>query len=261
MADLTAARGLLSSSLQVWNHECRLLVGQSLWMIPSGALIAVLYQASMGVGLADKVDVSGEAWGGAPSYFLYLAPGLLVLTLFNGAFTDSIDSIYKKSVLTGFYVDLLRRPVSALDVAVGAILAVATRSFLYAAGFLLCAELMGLRVSLIGAMVSSLLAALTFASIAVAVTLRARTKAELDALRFIGLPLTFFSGIFFPVDGYWLPLRWVIELLPVWQARHASGALLAGRFFEAGWSVLYLLLVLGACTAIARRRLIRLADR
>lgn len=249
--------GFVPSVLTVWRHEWKVLRGQSLWMIPSGALLAVLYQASMGVGLSKSVTTSGPGWSGA-SYFSYLAPGLLVLTLFNGAFTDSIDGIYKRAVLTRFYVDLLRRPVTSLEVACGAIMACATRSFLYALGYLACSVAMGLNVSLIGSLCFAAFAALVFASMSLALGLRADSKMQLDTLRFLTLPLTLFSGLFFPIDGYWTPCRWLVAALPLWQARRAGEGFLTGEYISVMGSVAYLAACLPVFIGFARDRLAKL---
>jgi lipooligosaccharide transport system permease protein len=228
----------------------------------SSVLQPLLFLLAFGVGFGSLVDARGgaaEATGGV-SYLLWLAPALLAVSAVqSGAF----ESTYP--VLSGFkwqrtYHAMVAGPITPGQVAVAHVVWVAVKTAGTGAVYVGVIALVG-GVGSPGIAVSLLAAVLTGAAVAACVTAFAATVTDegvaFNALfRFVVIPMTLFSGTFFPVDrlpALVRPLTWVS---PLWHGTELARAAALGRWapLPALGHVAYLvgLVVLGAVLAARR---------
>lgn len=232
---------------------------QSIWLLPSGAAVAILYQVSMGFGLSGRINM--ESWGSeGQSYAEFLFPGLFVMTLFAGAFSDNMDRTFTRARLSGYYSDLMRRPVTSWDILIAGGVCGAARATLYAIGFVAASVFCGVSVSLIKVAVAGVLVALLFGGCGFAVPLLVRKKLGLDIIRFCLLPLNFFSGIFFPISSYPRWGQFIAQASPIWQGRLLVVSMVAGRWNDVLVPLCYLLSISVGLMYIGHRTLRELAD-
>lgn len=201
----------------VFRHEVILSLSQSVWLIPSGALFALLYQLSLGFGLSRHLAIASASWGFC-SYADFLTPGLLVLAIFSACFSDWIDESYPKAHLNQFYEGILLTPISATSVVLGEVLHLTCRGAVYALGFLVACQVLGLNPDLAVAALATPVIGILFSAMGVSIPILIRSREQLDLVRFCGLVATMFSGVFYPVSVY---PKWIASLLrasPVWQA-------------------------------------------
>jgi lipooligosaccharide transport system permease protein len=202
----------------------------------SSVLQPLLFLLAFGVGFGSLVEDTGlaaEATGGA-DYLVWLAPALLAVSAVQSA---AFESTYP--VLSGFkwqrvYHAMTAGPITPAQVALGHLAWVTAK--LAGAG----AVYVGV-ISLVGGAagpgigISLLAAVLTGAAVASLVTAFAATVqnegAAFSALfRFVVIPMTLFSGTFFPVDrlpGWLQPVAWVS---PLWHGTELARSAALNRW-------------------------------
>ncbi len=224
----------------------------------------LLFLLAFGVGFGALVDGSGraaEATGGV-EYLVWLAPALLAVSAVQSA---AFESTYP--VLSGFkwqriYHAMTAGPISPEQVALGHLSWMACKMLGSGAVYVAVIAVFG-GVTSPWIVVSLLAAVLTGLSVAAPVTAFAATVqnegAAFSALfRFVVIPMTLFSGTFFPVDRlpvWTLPVVWVS---PLWHGTEIarSAALEQWHPLAATGHVTYLvaLVVLGSVLAARRFR-------
>ncbi|MGH3612809.1 MAG: ABC transporter permease [Pseudonocardia sp.] len=233
----------------------------------SSVLQPLLFLLAFGVGFGALIDDTGravQATGGV-TYLVWLAPALLAVSAVQSA---AFESTYL--VLSGFkwqrmYHAMTASPVSPAQVALGhlswTVVKMTASGAIYVA---VIAVFGGVRSP--GIVVSLLAASLTGAAVASLIMAFSATVtnegAAFSALfRFVVIPMTLFSGTFFPVDrlpGWVQPVAWAS---PLWHGTELarSAALEDWRPLAALGHVAYLaaLLALGIVLLIRifRRRL------
>ncbi|HLU55138.1 MAG TPA: ABC transporter permease [Pseudonocardia sp.] len=225
----------------------------------SSILQPLLFLLAFGVGFGSLVE-GGEgvaAATGGPSYLVWLAPALLAV---SAAQTGVFESTYP--VLSGFkwqrhYHGMTAGPVSPAQVALGHLAWVALKIAGCGAVYVGVIAVFG-GVASAGIVVSLAAAVLTGVAVAAPVTAYSATLESEGAafsvlFRFVVIPMTLFSGTFFPIDrlpGWVQPLAWVS---PLWHGTEIARAAALDRWQP--WAALghaaYLLalLVLGAVLA------------
>jgi lipooligosaccharide transport system permease protein len=233
----------------------------------SSILQPLLFLLAFGVGFGALVDGTGraaEATGGV-EYLVWLAPALLAVSAVQ---TAVFDSTYP--VLSGFkwqrtYLAMTASPISPGQVAAGHLVWFTIRSGGSGAVYVGVIGVFG-GVRSLGIVVSLLAAVL--AGVAVAALVTAFTAGVADEgtsfsvlFRLVLIPMTLFSGTFFPVDrlpGWVAPAAWVS---PLWHGTELARAAVLGTGppLPAVAHVAYLLVLLAAGAALAlvrfRRRL------
>jgi lipooligosaccharide transport system permease protein len=225
----------------------------------SSILQPLMFLLAFGVGFGSLVQGSGgvtAATGGA-DYLVWLAPALLAVSAVQ---TAAFESSYP--VLSGFkwqrhYHGMTAGPVSPAQVAMGHIAWVALKTAGAGVIYIGVIAVFG-GVASPGIVVSLLAAVLTGAAMAALVaafsaTLENEGNAFSVLFRFVVIPMTLFSGTFFPVDrlpGWVQPVAWVS---PLWHGTEIARAAALERWqpLAALGHTTYLLalLVLGAVLA------------
>jgi lipooligosaccharide transport system permease protein len=227
--------------------------------VVSSVLQPLLFLLAFGVGFGALVEGGGgvAAATGGVGYLVWLAPALLAVSAVQ---TAAFESSYP--VLSGFkwqrhYHGMTAGPVSPAQVALGHIVWVAIKTAGAGAVYIGVIAVFG-GVASPGIVVALLAAVLTGAAVAALVTSFSATlenegTAFSVLFRFVVIPMTLFSGTFFPVDrlpGWVQPVAWVS---PLWHGTEVARAAALDRWqpLVALGHTAYLLalLVLGAVLA------------
>jgi len=188
-------------------------------IVVSGFFEPVFYLLSMGIGLGALVGTVVTTTGQEVSYAAFIAPALLAVSAMNGAIYDSTWNVFFKMNYAKLYEGMLTTSLGPLDVALGEIGLALLRGVLYALGFLVIMQSLGLNLSwtAILALPAVVLIAFSFASLGMAVTSYLTTFQQMDWINFVMLPMFLFSATFYPLSVYPEPIQWVVQALPLWH--------------------------------------------
>jgi lipooligosaccharide transport system permease protein len=235
----------------------------------SSILQPLLFLLAFGVGFGALVEGTGDvaAATGGVDYLVWLAPALLAVSAVQ---TGAFESSYP--VLSGFkwqrvYHSMTAGPISPAQVALGHLGWVALKTTGSGAVYILVIAIFG-GVTSAGIVVALLAAVLAGAAVAAPVTafsatLESEGTAFSVLFRFVVIPMTLFSGTFFPVDRLPAPVRPLAWISPLWHGTELARAAALDRWqpLAALGHTAYLiaLVVLGAVLAarLFTRRLMK----
>ena len=188
-------------------------------VVLSGFFEPIFYLLSLGLGLGSYIGAVQDGAHLIP-YAAYIAPGLLAVSAMNGAIYDSTWNVFFKMHFGKLYEGMLATSLGPLDVALGEILLALLRGGLYAVGFLVVMQVLGLNLAWTAllALPAVLLIAFGFASLGMAITSYLKTFQQMDWINFALLPMFLLSATFYPLSVYPVPIQWFIQALPLWQA-------------------------------------------
>ena len=247
-----------------------LLVVEHLWTwyrrnwratVVSSVLQPLLFLLAFGVGFGSLVAGTGstQAATGGVDYLVWLAPALLAVSAVQSGAFESTYPVLSRFKWQRIYHSMIASPISPAQVALGHLVWVALKTTGSGAVYVAVIALFG-GVASPGIVVSLLAAVLTGAAMASLVTAFSATVenegAAFNALfRFVVIPMTLFSGTFFPVDR--LP-EWVqpIALVsPLWHGTELARAAALDRWqpLAALGHLAYLCALLALGVALATR--------
>jgi lipooligosaccharide transport system permease protein len=255
------APGAVRGVLLVVEHAWVWYRGNWRATVVSSVLQPLLFLLAFGVGFGSLVGGgSGVAAAtGGVGYLVWLAPALLAVSAVQ---TAAFESSYP--VLSGFkwqrhYHGMTAGPVSPAQVALGHLTWVALKTAGAGAVYIGVIAVFG-GVASAGIVVSLLVSVLTGAAVAAPVTafsatLESEGTAFSVLFRFVVIPMTLFSGTFFPIDRLptWVqPVAWVS---PLWHGTEVARAAALDRWqlLPALGHVAYLLVLLVIGAALAMR--------
>jgi lipooligosaccharide transport system permease protein len=227
----------------------------------STVLQPLLFLLAFGVGFGSLVQGSGSAAAatGGASYLVWIAPGLLAMSAVQ---TAAFESTYP--VLGGFkwhrvYHSMAAGPLSPAQIALGHLVWLAAKSTAAGAVYLAIIALLG-GVAGPGVLLSLVFAVLAGSAVAAAVTAFSATRENEGAafaalFRFVVIPMSLFSGTFFPVDRLPDVVRPLVWLSPLWHGTELarSAALWTWQPLAALGHVAFLLVLLGVGAALSVR--------
>jgi lipooligosaccharide transport system permease protein len=190
------------------------------WLVVvSGFFEPIFYLLAMGIGLGTLVGDVTTASGQVVPYAAFIAPALLAVAAMNGAIYDSTWNVFFKIRFAKLYEGMLSTSLGPLDVALGEILLALLRGALYAVGFQVVMQVLGLNLSwwALLAVPAVLLIAFGFASLGMAITSYMKSFQQMDWINFVMLPMFLFSATFYPITVYPEPIQIVIQALPLWH--------------------------------------------
>ncbi|MGH3813768.1 MAG: ABC transporter permease [Pseudonocardiaceae bacterium] len=189
----------------------------------SSLLQPLLFLVAFGVGFGGLIDASGRATqvtGGVP-YLVYLAPALLVIGAMQTAAFESTYPILSAFKWQRTYWGVTATPVTPGQLAGGQLTWIALRLMVSGAAYLLVVALFGVLhgPGVLVALVFAVLCGMAFSAplVAFAAAQEGEGTAFTAVFRFVVVPMTLFSGTFFPISqlpGVIQPLAWIS---PLWH--------------------------------------------
>lgn len=229
------------------------------WLIVvSGFFEPVFYLLAMGIGLGAYIGSVDLPGGQTVPYAAYIAPALLAVAAMNGAVFDSTWNVFFKMNFGKIYDGMLATSLGPFDVALGEIMLALARGFVYACGFMIVMQVLGLNLAwtAILALPAVLLIAFAFASFGMGITSYMKTFQQMDWINFIMLPMFLLSATFYPITVYPTGLQWVIQAMPLWHGVElvrgfTTGLMSSGMI----WHVLYFVVMILIGMTLTTRRL------
>lgn len=245
------ARSVMSRGIQA--------TAKTNWLIVvSGFFEPVFYLLAMGIGLGTFIGDIELPSGQTVPYAAYIAPALLAVSAMNGAVFDSTWNVFFKLNFGKLYDGMLATPLGPFDVALGEILLALLRGLVYACGFMIVMQVLGLNLSwtAILALPAVLLIAFGFASFGMGVTSYMKTFQHMDWINFIMLPMFLLSATFYPITVYPEWMQWLIQAMPLWHGvelvRGFSTGILSPMML---WHVAYYVVMILIGMTLTTRRL------
>lgn len=229
------------------------------WLvIVSGFFEPIFYLLSLGIGFGKLVGEVTTAGGQQVPYAAFIAPALLATAAMNGAVYDSTWNVFFKMHFAKLYEGMLSTSLGPLDVALGEILLALLRGALYAVGFMIVMQVLGLNLSwwALLALPAVLLIAFGFASFGMGITSYMKTFQQMDWINFILLPMFLLSATFYPITVYPAWIQSIIMALPLWHGVELVRGLTTGAV-DPGmlWHVLYFAVMIALGLILTTRRL------
>ncbi|MET0974947.1 MAG: ABC transporter permease [Leifsonia sp.] len=214
----------------VAEHRFRVMKSYTGTVVVAGIGSPLIYLYALGVGLATIV---GESVDGV-SYLVFVAPALLAsaaITVASEEFTYPVMLGYKwNPTFTGMSASPIR-PTQIVD---GVILSVAVRTAVNLVLFLVLILLFGAAPSPVAFLMvlAGLLGGLAFGTVLMGYTstLEEDTGQLAMVMRFVVLPMTLFSGTFFPLSVFPVYLQWIGWISPLWHSTELA------RVFSYGYA-------------------------
>jgi lipooligosaccharide transport system permease protein len=229
------------------------------WLVMlSGFFEPIFYLLSLGIGLGSLVGTVSGADGEPIPYAAFIAPALLATAAMNGAVYDSTWNVFFKMRFAKLYDGMLSTSLGPLDVALGEILLALARGALYAIGFMIVMQAIGLNLSwwALLALPAALLIAFGFASFGMGITSYMKTFQQMDWINFIMLPMFLLSATFFPLSVYPPAIQWIIQAMPLWHGVELIRGLTTGVVTTSMlWHVLDFLVMIVLGLIVTTRRL------
>ena len=230
------------------------------WMIIlSGVFEPIFYLIGIGLGLGAIIDTVTLADGRVVSYTAFVAPALLATAAMNGAVFETIFNVFFKLNYAKTYEGVLATPMGITEIAIGEMLWALMRAALYAFAMFVIMLIFGLILSPWGLLIvpAALLTAAAFAAAGLAGTSYLRTVNDFDVpMGLIVMPMFLFSGTFFPIDVYPLPIQVFMQATPLYHAISLIRGLSTGIVgWAQAWDFAYLLAFFAVCLWLAMRRM------
>jgi lipooligosaccharide transport system permease protein len=253
VASLLRARRLVQRNLLVYRHGWIIIV--------SGFFEPLFYLLGIGFGLGSLLGGVELADGRTISYQAFVAPGLVAMSTLNGAIAESIFNVFFKLNFSRTYEGILATPLGIRDIAIGELVWSLMRGGLYVIAFLGVMLVLGLILSPWALLVipAAVLLGAAFSAAGLATTAYLRTVQDFDLpMGLVVMPMFLFSGTFFQVSSYPLPVQWFMELVPLYHGvnllRGLTVGLLEPRML---WDLAYLVTFCGICLWVAMRQMER----
>ncbi|MBO3738327.1 ABC transporter permease [Actinoplanes flavus] len=231
----------MTPSLQVMEYH--LVNYRRTWRasVLSSLVLPLLTMLGFGVGVGAYVTGGVEG----VDYLPWMVPGLIASTAVQGAIGESTWPVLSSFEWVKTYFAQSAAPLRVADILGGHLAFMLFRVLTSVMAFLLVAALFGALRSpwALAVLPIALLLALAVAAPVAAYTASVSTDMYLAILiRFAVLPMSLFSGVFFPIESLPEVLRWVAFVLPLWHGVDLCRAATLGIDPGPGavWQALYL---------------------
>ncbi len=217
-----------TGTLSVWEGMARqydywLTVLKRTWRggVVSSFLTPLLYVVAMGVLLGGFIDGDPDTLEGATSYLGFVVPGLVASHAMTIAVSESTYPVMGAIKWHRTFYAQLATPLAVRDLVNAFVAFVMVRIAVACAVFMLVLAPFGVFATWWGpllAWLSQLLVGLAFATLTFAYSARLRSEEGFGLLFRLGvIPLTLFSGAFFPIGNLGPVLEWLARLTPLWH--------------------------------------------
>jgi len=209
------------------------------------------YILAMGVLLGDYVTTDPARLDGAPSYLSFIAPGMVAAQAMTIAFSETTYPVMGMVKWQRIYYSMIASPLSVGEIVLAQIGFIVLRVAFSCGVFLAVLAPFGVFESAWGTLVAlpvQMLVGLAFATPVFAYAAGLADESAFALVFRLGMiPLTLFSGTFFPIDNLGPVLEAVARVTPLWQGVHLTRMLVLGDV-QWGWAAFHVayLVVLGA---------------
>jgi lipooligosaccharide transport system permease protein len=181
----------------------------------------LFYVVAMGVLLGGFIDAGSATLEGAGSYLAFIVPGLVASHAMTLAVSETTYPVMGAIKWHRTFYAQLATPLAVRDLVNAFLAFVVVRVASACAVFMLVLAPFGVFETWWGpilAWVSQVLVGTAFATLTFAYSVRLRSEEGFGLLFRLGvLPLTLFSGAFFPISNLGPVLEWVARLTPLWH--------------------------------------------
>ena len=214
---LTAREGVVRQVDYWWTVYKRTWRGG----IISSFVSPLFYVLGMGVLLGGFIEGDPARLEGATSYLAYIVPGLVAAHAMQLAVGETTYPVMGGIKWHKSYHAQMATPLAVRDIVNAHLFFVLSRVGSATAVFMLVLAPFGLFESWWGpflAWLAQLLVGMAFATVVFGVSARMRSEEGFGVIFRLGVvPLTLFSGAFFPIDNLGPLLAWVARLTPLWH--------------------------------------------
>lgn len=196
----------------------------------SSFAIPILMFVGLGMAVASVLDSGVEARLGA-GYLSYIAPGMLAFAGMQIAMLEGGFQVQSCMAWDRIYHGMAAAPPRVIDIISGHLVYLSLRVLITAGSFLVVMVPFG-AVRSVGAALTPFVAALVALAIATPMFAYAASVTGpylMAVVRFTTLPMTFFSGVFFPVELLPGVLQGLAYPLPLWHGAELCRALTLGN--------------------------------
>ncbi|HVE26209.1 MAG TPA: ABC transporter permease [Sporichthya sp.] len=229
--------------------------------LSAALLTPLLYLAGIGLGVGSLVDDNAGGVHGV-DYLGFLAPGLLALAALQQAFEESAWPVIGALRWWRSYPSQQVTTLSTVDVLTGHLIFVALK---VTGTVVVCAAVAALFGAFdsawaLAAVPAAVLCGIAHAPVVAGISISLRSEIQLAAFyRFVFMPISLFSGVFFPVAQLPVGIEQVAYATPLWHGVDLCRDLALGEaaFAPSAGHVAYLALWAVAGYALARRMYVR----
>jgi lipooligosaccharide transport system permease protein len=212
-------------------------------------LVPFLTLAAMGIGLGSFVDDnsggSGDASLGGVSYLAFIGPGLLAVTAMQTGVFESTYPILGAFKWDKKYFAMAATPLRVVDIVNSQLAFLAFRVLLPSTVFIAVLTAFGVPDSWWGTLLAvpaAVLLGMAHAAPVAALSSRLRDESAFSLVFRLGvLPMSLFSGAFFPIDQLPKGVEWIAYVTPIWHGVElCRGLMLGSPGMAALWHAAYL---------------------
>ena len=215
-------------AFQCWLVGYRRTWRSSIWSSVFGPLF---YLGAMGYGLGSLVDAHGTAPLGGVPYPVFIAPAVLAVQAMNTALSNSLFPVFSAMRWSSIYVAARATMLRPADINRGHLMFITMRIAMNSACFVIVMAAFGLIRSWWGVLLlpASVLLGLAFAAPVAAWTVTLTTTTPMNyVIRFGSIPLSLFSGTFFPISQLPAWIRPLAYATPLWHGAALCRSLALG---------------------------------
>jgi len=192
----------------------------------SSFVAPLLYVVAMGVLLGGFIDADPATMEGATSYLAFIVPGLVATHAMQIAVEETTYPVMGALKWQKVYYAQQATPLRIVDLVNGHLTFVLYRVASASAVFMVVLAPFGVFESWWGpfvAWIGQVLVGMAFGTVVYAIATRATSDQVFAVIFRLGvIPLTLFSGAFFPISNLGPVLEWVARLTPLWHGVNLS---------------------------------------
>ena len=231
----------------------------SAWIVvASGFIEPLLNLVVFGFGVGQFIGNIQLENGRSVSYASFVVPGLLATAAMMGAIMDATWNVFFKIHESRLYHAMLATSLGPMDVALGEIAWALLRGALYSSAFMIVVTPLGLIESwwALLAIPAGALIGFGFAAIGMAATSYMTSFQHMGMINIVILPITLFSGSFFPLSILPSWIANIVRWTPLTQGIDLMRMLTLGTVDSSIWvHVLYFTLFIAGGLYFTTRRL------
>ncbi|EGD44295.1 putative ABC-2 type transporter [Nocardioidaceae bacterium Broad-1] len=257
----TAPSGLIAGALRMGDYWLTVLARTWKGGVITTFVTPFFYVLALGVLLGGFVDADPATLEGASTYLAFVAPGMVAAHAMTIAFADLTYPVMGMLKWQRIYYSMIASPLAPSHIVLAQLGWVVLRALFACGVFLLVLAAFGVFETVWGVLVAWLvqgLVALAFATPVLLFSLSIKGEESFALIFRLGMiPLTLFSGTFFPIGNLGPVLEKIAMASPLWHGVDLTRMLTVG---ELDWSmvaihVAYLGILAVVCWWLAIRKL------